>query len=265
MRGKKAPASPEAQEDDPALVAECNKPTIAPTGAKGVQRLSEDAGEQELLAYARWNLDAVTTADQEQLRLGRLQTWHVYEAGYAFSVLRDRLKAAGCWSAWQKEQKLDRSTVWRAIELFARAPDREAVEDMQLTQAYVKYGIVADEAPEPKAPAKTRRKTGNGGGRGNDRPGKDKARRSRRRPTGANGNGEAPAKNGPGKSDDFGFEFAEEEELLNWLGRLAEGANNAAKFPWTALLPLTKTQKQALWQKLNDDLEIFEPATLDDV
>src|SRR5262249_12053596 len=51
-------------------------------------------------------------------------------------------------------------------------------------------------------------KTGTGGGRGNDRPGKDKGRRSRRRSPGANGNGQAPAKNGPGNSGDFGFEFA---------------------------------------------------------
>jgi hypothetical protein len=99
---------------------------------------------------------------------------------------------------------------------------------MQLTQAYVKYGIVADEAPEPKAPAKTRRKTGNGDDGRKGRGGKGKSTRDRLPSNGANGIGQGePAESGPDKLAEFGFEFAEEEDLTTWLQRLEDGANHA--------------------------------------
>jgi hypothetical protein len=124
----------------------------------------------------------------------------------------------------------------------------------------------AAEGTNSKARKRQTRTTGKGDGGRKGQGKKGKVKRGRHPSTGANGDGQVARANGAAdKIGELGFEFAEEEELLNWLDRLADGANNTAKFPWTAMLPLTKAQKYALWQELKDDLEIFEPARLDDV
>lgn len=94
---------------------------------------------------ATWDMESLTAYAKRELSesilLAKRSTVHLFRAGHALSVVREKLKPEKEWVKWQQDNSLPRSTVNDAIRLFERAGSEEAVEGLPVMAAYDKFDI----------------------------------------------------------------------------------------------------------------------------
>ena len=84
--------------------------------------LTEPPGESwdidRLRSYALGELEHLKECNTQVLILARRSARHLFRAGHAFYLLREKLKEQEAWMAWLREQKLPHATVIQAIQLY---------------------------------------------------------------------------------------------------------------------------------------------------
>ena len=77
------------------------------------------------------------------LDFGRKSSVDLFNAGQALVAVRTQLEINGLgYCEWLKEQKIPRTSAHEAVKLFEAAGTVEAVKDLPITEAKVKFGIV---------------------------------------------------------------------------------------------------------------------------
>lgn len=109
--------------------------------------------DREAVPDDTWDLDrlakyAATGIAQVEL-LERRSTIPTFRAGRALAIAQEKLKADRGWVEWLKAHNISRTTAWEAVELFKRAGSEEAITDMTLTQAKIKFKITRSRKARP--------------------------------------------------------------------------------------------------------------------
>ena len=126
--------------------------TIVPNDA--IEKSHPDCSWEldKLEQYARAELFQADSLDTEAIQLGRQSTGHLFRAGHALFLIRERKKADGTGVQWQETSGLSRTTVWEAIKLYSTAKTEEAVTNLTRTEAKVKFKVVPQRGAEnPKS------------------------------------------------------------------------------------------------------------------
>lgn len=102
----------------------------------------DDGWETDALGrYAAAELAESTRLDGEARDLVRRSAVHLFRAGRALHLARERLKAAGEWCGWQTRHGIARTSAWEAIELYERAGNEEAVAGLAISEAKTQFGV----------------------------------------------------------------------------------------------------------------------------
>ena len=109
-----------------------------------------------------WDLDRLTTylkrelansqkAEEESLLQSHKSAIHLFKAGRALAIAREKCKAdgRGAWVKWQEDQKLARTTVYDAIRLYEEAETEDALVGLGITEAKKKFVYPEKEEGEP--------------------------------------------------------------------------------------------------------------------
>lgn len=97
---------------------------------------SEHWDLEKLAEYARGSLDL-------SISLARKSTIERFRAGHALSIARAKFKEnKKGWCQWQDDHNIPRTKAWEAIKLYKRAGSEKVVADLQITEAFKKFGIV---------------------------------------------------------------------------------------------------------------------------
>jgi hypothetical protein len=135
----------------------------SPDGSWGLDRLR---------AYAVGQLEQSKGCERQAVALSKKSAVHLYRAGHAFALIRQRLKGEKAWMDWLRGNRLAYATVTQAIQVYERAASEEAVAHLSITDAKEQFGIIK---PKPR----TGPRTGSNptppaaSGPGNDEPGDD--------------------------------------------------------------------------------------------
>jgi hypothetical protein len=99
--------------------------------------------DEELIAYAKHQAEQIRS-------LKRKLAVHVRRMGRALSLYRDRHLDHGDWQGFLASQGISGPSAWRAIQLYKRTKTETDVSDLGITEAYLKYGILREEASKKK-------------------------------------------------------------------------------------------------------------------
>jgi hypothetical protein len=110
---------------------------------------------EQLAIYAKGKMAASVQAEKDAILQAHKSAVDLFRAGAALRLIRDKLKKEERWVAWQKANKLARSTVLEAIALYENAKSPDALVGLGITQAKERFGVVRPKpAPSPSAPTK---------------------------------------------------------------------------------------------------------------
>lgn len=102
----------------------------------------DDGWETDALGrYVAAELAESARLDGEARDLVRRSAVHLFRAGRALHLARERLKAAGEWCGWQTRHGIARTSAWEAIELYERAGNEEAVAGLAISEAKTQFGV----------------------------------------------------------------------------------------------------------------------------
>ncbi|QDV37576.1 hypothetical protein [Tautonia plasticadhaerens] len=131
-----------------------------PRPTKGAPKQEDFPGEKPRKDWSvekltEYILDGLEQARQEReslVQLGGGAAVRTFRVGRALTYVRDGLKPKKQWKAWQEEHKLAAGTVSEAIRLFERAKSEDKIKGLSITDAKVRYRVIAKPS-DPKAPA----------------------------------------------------------------------------------------------------------------
>ncbi len=110
---------------------------------------------EQLAIYAKGKMAASVQAGKEAILLAHKSAVDLFWAGAALWLIRDKLKKEDRWVAWQKANKLARSTVLEAIALYENAKSPDALVGLGITEAKERFGVVKPKpAPTTSTPTK---------------------------------------------------------------------------------------------------------------
>lgn len=110
---------------------------------------------EQLAIYAKGKMAAFVQAEKEAILLSHKSAVDLFWAGAALWLIRDKLKKEERWVAWQKANKLARSTVLEAIALSENAKSPDALVGLGITAAKERFGVVKPKpAPSTSTPTK---------------------------------------------------------------------------------------------------------------
>lgn len=98
--------------------------------------------QKQLVEAARYQWGQLQAAEKKA-------AVHVFRLGAALVLLKPSLKKQRRWAKFLKDLHISEATAWRATELFTRAKTEEQVAFLTITEAYEKFGIIA----QPQIPA----------------------------------------------------------------------------------------------------------------
>lgn len=104
--------------------------------------------------YAAAELAESSRLEDEAVGIGRRSAVHLFRAGRALHLARERLKAGGEWCGWQARHGIARTSAWEAIGLFERAGDEATVAGLTISAAKAHFGVTRraggeEDADEP--------------------------------------------------------------------------------------------------------------------
>jgi hypothetical protein len=105
----------------------------------------------QLEAIALDNLKQADQAKGTLSTLGKSAAESVFKAGQALVALRDKLPQ-GHWKSWQREKGLGVGTVNEAVRLYERAGTLARVKGLSITEAKVRFRVIADPKVKAKRP-----------------------------------------------------------------------------------------------------------------
>ncbi len=92
-----------------------------------------------------WDVDRLTAYAKHEVAeftlLTKRSTVHLFRAGHALSLVRDKKKPTREWCKWQQVNDLSRTTVNDAIRLYEAAFSEEAVESLPIMEAFDRFEI----------------------------------------------------------------------------------------------------------------------------
>lgn len=121
---------------------------------------------EQLAIYAKGKMAASVQAEKESILQAHKSAVDLFWAGAALWLIRDKLKKEERWVAWQKANKLARSTVLEAIALYENAKSPDALVGLGITAAKERFGVVK---PKPAPSTSTRTKKNPTGRQGSGR------------------------------------------------------------------------------------------------
>jgi len=122
-------------------------PTIAPMGNEP----NENSSLDELATYALGKQTQIIARDKRN----REDLWLM---GQALQWAKDKLPY-GEWEKWWKAKGLKKTYVWQARKLHENAASLERVKELGLTEALLKFGVVAEKKAKESATAERPSKT----------------------------------------------------------------------------------------------------------
>jgi hypothetical protein len=135
---------------------------------EGVQVVGADADKkpdpswtvEQLASYAKGKMASSAQAEKEAILQAHKSAVDLFWAGAALWLIRDKLKKEERWVAWQKANKLARSTVLEAIALYENTMSPDALVGLGITEAKERFGVVRPK-PTPRPPQRTDHWPGN--------------------------------------------------------------------------------------------------------
>jgi hypothetical protein len=110
---------------------------------------------EQLAIYAKGKMASSVQAEREAILQAHKSAVDLFWAGAALWLIRDKLKKEERWVAWQKANKLARSTVLEAIALYENAKSPDALVGLGITEAKERFGVVKPKpAPSTSTPTK---------------------------------------------------------------------------------------------------------------
>jgi hypothetical protein len=99
-----------------------------------------------------WTLDQLNEYERHHheqfVILGKRKAVHLYRLGEALIIANEKC-VHGEWGKYLKSVGISESTFCRARDLVKRAPSIEAVTELGITEAYIKYGILKSNDVDP--------------------------------------------------------------------------------------------------------------------
>jgi hypothetical protein len=117
---------------------------------------------EQLAIYAKSKMASSAQAEKEAILQAHKSAVDLFWAGAALWLIRDRLKKEERWVAWQKANKLARSTVLEAIALYENAKSPDTLVGLGITVAKERFGVVKPK-PAPSTSTPTKNPTGKQG------------------------------------------------------------------------------------------------------
>jgi hypothetical protein len=114
---------------------------------------------EQLAIYAKGKMASSAQAEEEAIFQAHKSAVDLFWAGAALWLIRDKLKKEERWVAWQKANKLARSTVLEAIALYENAKSPDALVGLGITEAKGRFGVVKAK-PAPSTSTPTRKPSG---------------------------------------------------------------------------------------------------------
>lgn len=114
---------------------------------------------EQLAIYAKSKMALSLQAEKEAILQAHKSAVDLFWAGAALRLIRDILKKEERWVAWQKANKLARSTVLEAIALYENAKSPDALVGLGITEAKEQFGVVKA-GPSPSTVAPTTKLSG---------------------------------------------------------------------------------------------------------
>jgi hypothetical protein len=110
---------------------------------------------EQLWVYAKGKLASSAQGAKEAILVAHKSAVALFWAGAALWLIRDKLKKEERWVAWQKANKLARSTVLEAVALYENAKSPDALVGLGITEAKERFGVVkAKPAPSTSTPTR---------------------------------------------------------------------------------------------------------------
>jgi hypothetical protein len=97
---------------------------------------------EQLWVYGKGKLASSAQGAKEAILVAHKSAVDLFWAGAALWLIRDKLKKKERWVAWQKANKLARSTVLEAIALYENAKSPDALVGLGITEAKERFGVV---------------------------------------------------------------------------------------------------------------------------
>lgn len=103
---------------------------------------------------AEWAVDKLTKYAKQQAEhiaaLGKKVAIHTFRLGAALAEAKKKpeLRRHGAWGKFLKSVGISGATAWRAEELFKLARSEENVAGLEITEAYIKFGIMRQKGGE---------------------------------------------------------------------------------------------------------------------
>jgi len=114
---------------------------------------------EQLAIYAKGKMASSAQAERDAILQAHKSAVDLFWASAALWLIRDNLKKEERWVAWQKANKLARSTVLEAIALYENAKSPDALVGLGITEAKERFGVVKAK-PAPSTSTRSRQPSG---------------------------------------------------------------------------------------------------------